>query len=156
MAEPDACILTNLAASWDEEFLVGTKNKNNCSGFVKSVASKLGVPIPATANADGITEYISKNWTKIATGKEAADQAQLGVFVVVALKGANHSPARTSGHVAVVVRGTLYKDKYPLVWGGSTGGAQSKGNKSVGEVWNRSDRDNVAYYAYSGKVCGKP
>ena len=156
MAEPDACILTNLSASWEEEFLVGTKNKNNCSGFVKSVAAKLGVPIPATANADGITAHVSQNWKKIDSGQAAALQAEMGVFVLAVLKGADHNPARTSGHVAVVVRGKLYKNQYPVVWGGSTGGAQSQGEKTVGEVWNRADRDNVAYYAYAGTVCGKP
>lgn len=156
MAEPDACMAANLSASWEEEFLVGTKNKNNCSGFVKSVAAKLGVPIPATANADGITTFVGANWKKINSGQEAALQAEMGVFVLVALKGADHTPARTSGHVAVVVRGKLYKNKYPVVWGGSTGGAQSQGDKTVGEVWNRADRDNVGYYAYVGAVCAKP
>ena len=51
--------------------------------------------------------------------------------------------------------GNLYRKKYPLVWGGSTGGAQSQGDKSVGEVWNNKDRDNVVYYAYSTMVCNK-
>lgn len=155
MADPDACMLSNLSASWEEEYLAGTKNKNNCSGFVKSVATKLGVPIPATANADGITDFVSRNWKEVESGQEAALKAEMGMFVLAVLKGADHSPARTSGHVAVVVRGKLYKNKYPVVWGGSTGGAQSQGDKTVGEVWNRADRDNVAYYAYSGAVCGK-
>jgi hypothetical protein len=58
-----------------------------------------------------------------------------------------------NGHVAIVVSGELYKQKYPVVWGGSIASAQSKGSKTVGEVWNRADRDNVAYYAYGVVAC---
>jgi len=52
-----------------------------------------------------------------------------------------------NGHVAIVVDGPLYKGKYPICWGGSIGGAQSQGDKSTGEVWNRADRDSAVYYA---------
>lgn len=153
MANLDQCVRASLKSSWDEEFLSGTKNKNNCSGFVKSVALKLGVPLPATADADGIVAALKKNWKQLNSGVEAEQQARMGVLVLAGLKGADHSPARTHGHVAVVIAGDLYKKKYPLVWGGSIGGAQSQGDKSVGEVWNRSDRDNVEYFAYTTAVC---
>ena len=41
---------------------------------------------------------------------------------------------------------------YPKCWGGSTGGFTCKGDKSVGEVWNKLDRDSVVYYAFN-PVC---
>lgn len=155
MPNLDQCIIGKCAESWEEEFITGLKNKNNCSGFVKAVAKKLGIPLPETANADGIVDSIAKDWKNLKSGSEAAQQAAAGVFVLVGLKGVGHKPARNNGHVAVVVSGKLYKEKYPPVWGGSTGGAQSQGDKSVGEVWNRTDRDSVAYYAYGVAVCNK-
>jgi hypothetical protein len=121
----DKCIVDKCKLAWDEEFIPGMANKSNCSGFVKAVAKKLGIPISDTANADAI----------------------------VGLKGADHKPARTNGHVAVVVSGSLYRNKYPLCWGGSTGGAQSAGTKSVGEIWNRNDRDSVRYFVYGTAAC---
>jgi hypothetical protein len=151
MTQLDQRIIDSCKQSWEEEFIPGTQNKNNCSGFVKSVTKKLGVPLP-DANADGIVDALGKSWKKLASGAEAAQQATAGTFVVAGLKAAKHTPPRNNGHVVIVVSGKLYKDKYPLCWGGSLGSAQSRGEKSTGEVWNRTDRDNVVYYAYTKPV----
>lgn len=150
---PDKCIVDSCKQAWDEEFLPGTANKNNCSGFVKSVARKLGIPMSRTANADGIVAEIAGSWSEVATGAEAAQKAAAGWLVIVGLKGADHKPARGNGHVAIVVSGPLYRSKYPMCWGGSIGGAQSAGTKSVGEIWNRSDRDSVRYFVYGTVAC---
>jgi hypothetical protein len=150
---PAQCIVEAANAVWDSEFIKGTANKNNCSGFVKAVAKRLGIPLPETTNADGIADAVSKSWTAVASGAEAARLASAGSFVLVVLKAADHTPARNNGHVAIVVSGELYRKQYPVVWGGSIGSAQSKGDKSVGEVWNKSDRDNVSYYAYATLAC---
>lgn len=155
MAALDTCIIEHCKSSWEEEFISGMKNKNNCSGFVKAVAVKLGVSLPHTANADGIVDDLEKNWTKLASGLDAADKAAEGKFVIAALKSGDHKPARNNGHVAIVVSGALYRTKYPFCWGGSIGGAQSAGTKSTGEIWNRVDRDSVGYYAYNTAVCKK-
>lgn len=149
----DQCVVDAAKAVWDDEFVKGTKNKDNCSGFVKAVAKRLGIPLPETANADGIAAAVSKNWSVVTSGPEAARLAASGSFVLAVLKAADHSPARNNGHVAIVVSGALYRKQYPIVWGGSIGSAQSHGDKSVGEVWNRSDRDNVSYYAYAIVAC---
>ena len=149
----DQCIIDKAKESWGEEFVKGTKNKDNCSGFVKAVAKKLGIYLPATANADGIVDHISTTWKKLDSGADAARQAATGALVIAGLKAARHTLARNNGHVAIVVSGKLYKEKYPVVWGGSTGGAQSQGDKSVGEVWNKKDRDNVVYYTFSTLAC---
>jgi hypothetical protein len=66
----DKCIVDKCKLAWDEEFIPGIANKNNCSGFV-------------------------------------------------------------------------------LCWGG----AQSAGSKSVGEIWNRNDRDSVEYFVYGTAAC---
>lgn len=153
MPNLDQCIVDKCKAVWETEYITGIKNKDNCSGFVKSVAKELGVPLPATANADGIMDAVANTWKKVNSGAEAANLASTGAVVLAGLKGGSHKPARQNGHVAIVISGKLYREKYPAVWGGSTGGAQSQGDKTVGEVWNRTDRDNVAYYVYGTQVC---
>ena len=153
MAKLDQCLLDAVKAAYAESFLKGVPNADNCSGFVKSVAAKLGVSLPATADADGIADAVS-TWTVVKTGAEAAREGATGHLVLAVLKGSDHSPARTHGHVGVVVDGTLYRNAYPKLWCGSLGGlAKSQGEKSVGEVWNRADRDNVTYYEFSTAVC---
>jgi hypothetical protein len=84
------------------------------------------------------------------TGKVAAQRAGTGALVVAGLKSSDHNPARSNGHVVIVVGGALYRETYPLCWCGSIGSAQSKGTKSVGEVWSRTDRDSVVYFCSSG------
>jgi hypothetical protein len=154
MANLDQCILDAAKAAWTESFLKVTPNKDNCSGFVKSVAGKLGVPLPATADADGLAEALAASWTRLKSGAEAARSAATCHLVLAVLKGADHNPPRHHGHIGVVVAGPLYRDTYPTLWCGSLGGqAQSQGDKSVGEVWNRADRDSVGYYEYSTSVC---
>jgi hypothetical protein len=150
----DTCIVEKCAESWDETTSAGLINKNNCSGFLKGVAARLGISMPAGANADGLVDFMTgQKWKVLATGAEAALQAGNGMFVVAGLKSGAHSPARSNGHVGVVVSGTLYRGIYPKCWCGSIGSAQSKGTKSVGEIWSRSDRDAVVYYMYATQIC---
>ena len=107
-----------------------------------------------SANADGLVDFMkNQNWTVVSSGSEAATKATAGMFVVAGLKSSEHNPARSNGHVAVVVSGDLYRGKYPKAWCGSIGGAQSQGTKSTGEIWNRTDRDSVIYYMYPLAVC---
>lgn len=153
MATASECILAACKSSWDESFIAGTRNSSNCSGFIKAVAKKMGVPLPATANADDIVDAIAAGWLRLDSGADAAQRATTGSFVIVGLKSGDHSPARNNGHVALVVPGELYRKAYPMVWCGSTGGAQSQGTKSVGEVWNRTDRESVLYCAYGIVTC---
>lgn len=118
-------------------------HSQSCSGFVLAVAGELGHRL--AGNADGIIDQLESSWTKIDRAK-AIEAAQAGVLIIVGLKSHEHNPPRGHGHVAVVVGGALYLGKYPLVWGGSSGRAQSAGTKSVGEVWRNTDRDGVRYY----------
>lgn len=148
----DACIVKACERSWEEEFIALIRNKNDCSGFVKSVAQKLGVSLPAV-NADGIVDAISKSWSKLGTGADAANKAAAGHLVLAGLKAMDHSKKASQGHVVIVISGPLYRGTYPKCWGGSTGAAQSNGNKSVGEVWNTVDRDRAGYYMYRQPVC---
>jgi len=148
----DQCIVDVCRTAWDGSFTDHVLNKNNCSGFVKAVAAALNIPMP-NAQADGIADHLSRNWTQLNSGAEAALKAGQGYLVIACLKGSEHNPVRANGHVAIVVTGGLYRGKYPRCWGGSLGSAQSNGSLSTGEVWNSRDRDNVRYYAYSIAVC---
>ncbi len=116
---------------------------DDCSGFLRAVAEELGHSL--SGNANGILDQLEKTWTKIDRVK-AIEAVKNGAFVIAGLKSSEHNPPRNNGHVVVVVDGALYNGKYPLVWGGSIGSAQSAGIKSVGEVWRKTDRDAVRYY----------
>jgi hypothetical protein len=116
---------------------------DDCSGFLRAVAAELGFPL--AGNADSILDFLDRGWTKIDRTK-AIEAVRAGTFVIAGLKSSEHNPPRNNGHVVVVVDGALYNGKYPLVWGGSIGNAQSAGTRSVGEVWRRTDRDAVRYY----------
>jgi hypothetical protein len=154
-AMSDSCIVEKCKESWEEKTSANLVNKNNCSGFLKGVAEKLGISMPMSATADGLVDFMknSSSWKKVTSGSEAAAQAGRGYFVVAGLKGSEHKPARGNGHVAIVVSGSLYRGIYPMCWGGSIGSAQSQGNKSIGEIWNKTDRDLVTYYMHSQVVC---
>ena len=95
----DQCIVNACKNSWDKSYLAGTPNKDNCSGFVQSVAAELGVPMPR-GNANAMVDGLEQSWTKLASGAEAAQKAAQGFLVIAGLKG------RTYGHVAVVISQT--------------------------------------------------
>lgn len=118
---------------------------NDCSGFVRAVTAELGHPV--SGNADGIMNELSRSpaWESIDRDTAIAS-AREGKLIIAGLKSSEHNPVASNGHVVIVVDGPLYRNTYPLVWGGSIGSAQSRGTKSVGEVWRRSDRDEVRYY----------
>ncbi len=127
-------IIDSCEKHWDD-------NKDNCSGFVKAVASDFGIQL--TGLADDIVDQISA-WEAAADGVAAKSAADSGYFVVAGLKGADHSPPRQHGHVAIVVQGPLARGKYPTGYWGSDGGVGEK-NKTLNYAWREADRDNVLY-----------
>jgi cell wall-associated NlpC family hydrolase len=116
---------------------------DDCSGFVRAVAKELGYSLSGNANA--LMDQLEKNWTEVDRAT-AVELAKAGTLVIAGLKSSEQNPPRSHGHVVIVVDGALYHGKYPPVWCGSIGSAQSKGNKTVGEVWRKTDRDAVRYY----------
>lgn len=152
MSDKDKTVLSACKASWNESWIAGLANSDNCSGFFKSVAKHLSVPAVPDVQADGLVDYMGKLWMGLKTGMEARQKVQDGYFVAAGLKSTDHKPKRGNGHIVVVVDGDLYHGKYPMCWCGSIGEAQSQGDLSVGEVWNKTDRDNVAYFIYPQKV----
>jgi hypothetical protein len=88
------------------------KYYNDCSGFAKAVAEKSGVLL--SGNANDIVQYVTDSWTYLADGRDAANAASNGKFVIAGLA------AKTGhGHVVVVVPGHLAHGKYPCAYWGT-------------------------------------
>ena len=51
----------------------GCENKNNCSGFLRSVAGHLNKTVIGQ-QADDLIEYMRKNWVAVDSGTAAAAQ----------------------------------------------------------------------------------
>jgi hypothetical protein len=124
-------------------------NKSDCNKFVRAVGADIGVPIVA-GHADDIINDLTTNWTSIADGAVAKEKADEGNFVIAGLKGADHNPPRTNGHVAVVVSGPLDTtyNMYPTGYWGMLGVAKPKYGKknTLNYSWNADDVDNVKYF----------
>lgn len=152
----DTCIVNAATNAWDESYVAGVRNQNNCSGFLHEVARHLQVPLPS-GNADSIMSRLPQatGWSQLSNGADAERKAAQGFFVVAGMKGKDHKVPRNNGHVALVISGPLYLNKYPRCWAGSLGSpsGQSQGQKSVGQVWRPVDRDNVQYFAYESASC---
>ena len=110
---------------------------SDCSGFLKAVASALGIQV--TGMADDIVNAIqAAPWTTLADGVAAKAQADQGFFVVGGLQDTPH------GHVVVVVQGPLAHDKYPTAYWGRLGATGMK-KTPINWAWNAADRDRVIY-----------
>lgn len=116
--------------------------KSDCSGFVKAVARELGTNLEGDANA--ISEFIQQLPQKTSDGMTAATWASEGKLVVAGLKGQDHQPPRSHGHVVVVVVGPLAHDQYPSAYWGTLGSTGRK-NQTLNWAWNSRDRDHLTY-----------
>jgi hypothetical protein len=129
------------------------QKQGSCNGFAQAVAATFGVNLIGDANTIIGDIVAPKNsnapkWRKLTTLAEVQTAVRSGKLVIAALAGKDHHPPRTSGHLAIVVDGPLYRGKYPRCWAGSTNArwGKSDGTLSVGECWNPADRDSVGYY----------
>jgi hypothetical protein len=112
-------------------------HKDNCSGFVRAVATELGLAVEGDAN--GIVDAMAQTpWKSLTSGAEAKTQAELGYFVLGGLKAAGH------GHIVVVTPGPLNREKYPTAYWGRLGG-EGRQATTINWSWNASDRDKVVY-----------
>jgi hypothetical protein len=123
------------------------KYKSDCSGFVKAVAGELGVALQGDANA--IADAIKNTpWKLLKDGVEAKQKAELGYFVLGALK------ASPNGHVVVVVPGELNRSKYPTAYWGSLGRVGKK-KTTINWSWTVTDLEKVYYAYYTSKNFGR-
>jgi hypothetical protein len=112
-------------------------DKSDCSGFVKAVAADLGIHLTGLAN--DIVKYARANWQAAKDGVDAAGQAAQGNLVIGGLED------NPNGHVVVVVRGGLNREKYPTAYWGQLGGVGKK-DTTINWAWPLADRDLVEYY----------
>src|SRR4051794_9555355 len=111
-------------------------HKADCSGFVKAVATELGVELTGMAN-DIVDQIQGPSWMSLANGVDAARQSGLSL-VVAGLKAEGH------GHVVIVVPGPLAHDRYPSADWGDIFSVGEK-NATINWAWNQEDRDKVIY-----------
>jgi hypothetical protein len=177
MSDKDKVIVTACNSAWDETWSPGVPvNSKNCSGFFKSVTKKLNIVGVPDDVADSLIDFMDKHWMCVKTGLEGVNLVRKGFFVAAGLKASEQTPkvnkdssgkvimkdgkpetvAVQQGHVAVIVDGDFYRAKYPKCWCGSIGGAQSKGDLSIGEIFSTADRDKVHYFMYSAAVATPP
>jgi hypothetical protein len=101
----DQCIVRACEDTWEETFIAGIANKDNCSGFIKAVAQRLNVPM-SSGNTDAFVIFLAghESWKKLDSGSEAKTQAETGHLVLryrpeFPVRGfADLEAARTWGH----------------------------------------------------------
>jgi hypothetical protein len=120
------------------------EHANDCSGFARAVADRLGVPLQGLAN--GIVDAIrgGNGWVRLPNGAAAAAAAENGKFVIGGLKGTEQKHRSEHGHVVVVVGRPLARNAYPSAYWGRLGGGGRK-DTTVNWAWAMADRDNVFY-----------
>ena len=131
-----------------------SEHHNDCSGFVRTVASDCGVLLFGDANE--IVEQlqnspISSAWDLIPDGATAAQYASRGYLVIGGAKAKGH------GHVVVIVKGPLARGKYPYAFWGQYRGLNvagtiynvgfSRGHGTVNYAFGRDTRDQLEYAA---------
>jgi hypothetical protein len=149
MASRDEILKAAYDGSWNEDHSYASpdgsyaSNKNNCVGFVKSVAKAVGVFIP-DRRAEFVTAFLqhSNAWIEI----KDPDYGYNGIYAEVRAEYNYLVLAARTSHVAVVVPGDLKVGCYPMVWCGSTGSYQSRGDKSVLDIWGSGASDKVQYF----------
>ncbi|HTH99372.1 MAG TPA: hypothetical protein VL752_00380 [Acidisoma sp.] len=121
-------------------------HKDDCSGFVRAVGSKLGVVVAGLANDIVMTIRAGGTWTTLPDGAAAASSAKAGKLVLAGLRGDEQFEHSNHGHVAVVVDGPLAHARYPSAYWGKLGGTGAE-NETINWAWNTHDRDRVTYAA---------
>ena len=117
---------------------------DDCSGFVRAVASQLGVELDGLANEIVDTIRFGNGWKPLPNGIAAAERAAAGQFVIGGLKGSEQTNRDPHGHVVVVVTDPLAHDVYSSAYWGRLGGTGEK-DKTINWAWRAGDRDRVSY-----------
>lgn len=132
MANESEAIINACEIEWDSW-------KGDCSGFVKAVAARLGIPLSGNANA--LVDYLERSpaWQHLGAQPQTAMlRAAQGYLVIGGLK---HTP---HGHVVVVVRSGA--SLYPVAYWGRFG-AVGKKNTTINFSWAHSQLTNVHFFA---------
>jgi hypothetical protein len=123
-------------------------HQGDCSGFARAVAAQLGVTLSGIADEIVDTLRTSPEWTPLANGVAAVQNAENGNLVIAGLKGAEQAVPNAHGHVVVVVAGPLAHDAYPTAYWGSLAGQPGQ-DQTLNYAWTAADRDRVSYAAHA-------
>jgi hypothetical protein len=129
---------------------VWVANKSNCSGFVKAVASSLGVTtFDGGDNADAIVNKLpaAAGWSQLTDLATVEANAASGWFIVAGLQSSGFTPPRNNGHVVVVVQGDDPNHPgFPMAYWGTLG-AVGRENASIRNAFIPGvDLGNVLYF----------
>jgi len=117
--------------------------QGNCSGFLRSVALKLGVNLEGNANTlcKKFESKTDSSWMTATSHRHAVQMAQRGYLVV-----ATKEEEDRSGHVMIVMPDTTV-DGYPKVCGGGSARGRSDGTtKSARDCWGAIAVNQLKYY----------
>jgi hypothetical protein len=145
-----------LQEAYNAQWIKGVPNSTNCSGFLKSLGSKMKFFVP-NSNADGIigeleeickTKSLVMLWEKLpdlsAAISAVKDQQRL---VIVGATSGDYGA--TNGHVAILLPVLSGAHKAPLIYGGaSSPTARSQGTKTIREVWSPSKHSKLRFFAH--------
>ena len=124
-------------------------HENDCSGFARAVAARLGVTLAGLANEIVDTIGDSAEWTVLADGVEAERNAAAGKLVIGGLRGDEQAHPDEHGHVVVIVAGLpLAHGQCPFAYWGRLGVGGRK-DTTINFAWREVDRDNVTYAAHA-------
>ncbi|MEM5366839.1 NlpC/P60 family protein [Paraburkholderia azotifigens] len=113
-------------------------HKSDCSGFVRAVATELGISLSGNANQLVALMNSSSQWRDLGTdASQAMSYANNGYLVVAGLATSGH------GHVAVVVRAN---SSVPIAYWGKLHSVGRK-HASIHYSWNAHDLKHVSYFA---------
>lgn len=118
-------------------------NKNNAAKFAIAVTARLGLKLHGDANAI-VAQLQGGGWRRFDDGAKAGAAAANGWLVLAGLKGGDHQPGRTKGHLAVVVKGALNRGRFPTAFWGRSATAASKA-RTLNRAWNEAELAKVVY-----------
>jgi hypothetical protein len=137
-----------LEQAYNESWVLGTPNRENCSGFVKSAGRLMGFDLPdGTADAilaelEALAAVGAGSWERVGVGT-----AELQAAVVLA-GATSREYGQRNGHVALVLPKLVGPHRAPLVYGGGSAGARSAGTRSIREVWSPSRRGVLRFFVH--------
>jgi len=133
MEDESDAVINACEAEWDTY-------KSDCSGFVRAVASHLGIKLSGLAN-DLIDHFAhSAGWLDLGHDSLAAtSRANLDYFVIGGTKGPRH------GHVVVVVKSGR-PTGYPVAYWGALNGTGFK-KKTINYSWIHPELPKVRFFA---------